>query len=171
MNTVDRSIAIMDTALRRRFSFIEMLPDADVLRQLFNPVIYDSGVSVNVADMLDIINDRISFLYDREHTIGHAFFMPLRDNPSVDTLAMIFEKSIIPLLQEYFYEDYAKIQLVLGDDGKTGDKKQFQFISDEDMDANKIFETIQELDSEKKYTINYPAFRRIESYKYISKRL
>ena len=171
MNTADRSIAIMDTALRRRFSFVEMLPESDVLRQLGNPIVYDNGVSVNVADMLDIINERITFLYDREHTIGHAFFMPLINNPSVETLAMIFEKSIIPLLQEYFYEDYAKIQLVLGDDGKTGDKKPYQFIMDEDMDANKIFETVQELDSEKKYSINYPAFKEIESYKLISKKL
>ena len=171
MNTADRSIAIMDTALRRRFSFVEMLPNSDVLRQLGNPIVYENGISVNVADMLDIINDRITFLYDREHTIGHAFFMPLISNPSMETLAMIFEKSIIPLLQEYFYEDYAKIQLVLGDDGKTGDKKQYQFITDEDMDANKIFETVQELDSEKKYSINYQAFREIYSYKYISKNL
>ena len=171
MNTADRSIAIMDTALRRRFSFVEMLPDADVLRQLGNPVVYDNGISVNIADMLDIINDRITFLYDREHTIGHAFFMPLISNPSVETLAMIFEKSIIPLLQEYFYEDYAKIQLVLGDDGKTRVKKQYQFVTDEDMEANKIFETVQELDSEKKYSINYQALREINSYKYISKNL
>ncbi len=148
-----------------------MLPDSNVLRQLGNPIVYDNGVSVNVADMLDIINERITFLYDREHTIGHAFFMPLVSNPSVETLAMIFEKSIIPLLQEYFYEDYAKIQLVLGDDGKTGEKKQYQFIADEDMDANIIFETVQELDSEKKYSINYPAFKEIESYKLISKKL
>ncbi len=171
MNTADRSIAIMDTALRRRFSFIEMLPDSNVLRQLGNPVVYDNGISVNIADMLDIINDRITFLYDREHTIGHAFFMPLVNEPNVETLGTIFEKSIIPLLQEYFYEDYAKIQLVLGDDGKTGDLKQYQFITDEEMDANKLFETIQELDSEKKYSINYPAFHEIESYKHISKKL
>ena len=171
MNTADRSIAIMDTALRRRFSFEEMLPDSDVLRELGDPVIYQDGITVNVANMLDIINERITFLFDREHTIGHAFFMPLIDDPSIGTLAKIFEKSIIPLLQEYFYEDYAKIQLVLGDDGKKGDKKQYQFIFDEDMEANKIFETVQELDSEKKYSINYPAFQKIESYKYISKRL
>ena len=170
-NTADRSIAIMDTALRRRFSFTEMLPDTDVLRNAFNPVLYENGVSVNVADMLDIINDRIAFLYDREHTIGHAFFMPLKDNHSIETLATIFEKSIIPLLQEYFYEDYAKIQLVLGDDGKTGDKKQYQFVSDEDLKPSDIFETVQELDPEKKYSINYPAFRKIESYKNISKKL
>lgn len=171
MNTADRSIAIMDTALRRRFSFVEMLPDSDVLRQMGNPNVISNGISVNIADMLDVINDRISFLYDREHTIGHAFFIPLITNPSLDMLAVIFERSIIPLLQEYFYEDYAKIQLVLGDDGKTGDMKQYQFISDEDVEANAIFETVQELDSEKKYSVNYSAFRKIESYKYISKKL
>lgn len=171
MNTSDRSIAIMDTALRRRFSFVEMLPDSNVLRNMFNPVVSDNGFSVNVADMLDVINDRITFLYDREHTIGHAFFMPLLKSPTIDTLAMIFEKSIIPLLQEYFYEDYAKIQMVLGDDGKTGDDKQFQFISDIDMNASSLFEGVVEMEPEKKYSINYPAFRKIESYKKIAKRL
>lgn len=171
MNTADRSIAIMDTALRRRFSFVEMLPDSNVIRNMFNPVVSDNGFSVNVADMLDVINDRITFLYDREHTIGHAFLMPLMKSPTIDTLAMIFEKSIIPLLQEYFYEDYAKIQMVLGDDGKTGDDKQFQFISDIDMNASSLFEGVVEMEPEKKYSINYPAFRKIESYKKIAKRL
>ena len=171
MNTADRSIAIMDTALRRRFSFVEMLPDSNVLRTMFNPVVSDNGFTINVADMLDVINDRITFLYDREHTIGHAFFMPLMKSPTIDTLAMIFEKSIIPLLQEYFYEDYAKIQMVLGDDGKTGDDKQFQFISDTDMNASSLFEGVVEMEPEKKYSINYPAFRKIESYKKIAKRL
>ena len=148
-----------------------MLPDSNVLRTMFNPVVSDNGFTINVADMLDVINDRITFLYDREHTIGHAFFMPLMKSPTIDTLAMIFEKSIIPLLQEYFYEDYAKIQMVLGDDGKTGDDKQFQFISDTDMNASSLFEGVVEMEPEKKYSINYPAFRKIESYKKIAKRL
>ena len=75
------------------------------------------------------------------------------------------------MLQEYFYEDYAKIQLVLGDDGKAKDKKQYQFISDAEMEATDIFETNPELDNEKKYSINYSAFKKIESYKNISKKL
>ena len=124
-----------------------------------------------MADMLDIINERIMFLYDREHTIGHAFFVPLKKNPTVDALAEIFKKSIIPLLQEYFYEDYDKIQLVLGDDGKKGEDKQYQFIFDEDMNPSTLFETVPELDSSKKYTIQQSAFEKIESYKKISKRL
>lgn len=68
--------------------------------------------------MLDKINERITFLYDREHTIGHAFFTKLAHSPDIKTLEIIFDKTIIPLLQEYFYEDYQKIQLVLGDNGK-----------------------------------------------------
>ncbi len=171
MNTADRSIAIMDTALRRRFSFVEMLPDSNVIRTMFNPVVSQNGFTVNVADMLDVINERITFLYDREHTIGHAFFMPLMKDASIETLARIFEKSIIPLLQEYFYEDYKKIQMVLGDDGKTGDNKQFQFITGDEMSAVDLFEGPVEMESETKYSINYPAFRKIESYKLIAKKL
>lgn len=171
MNTADRSIAIMDTALRRRFSFVEMLPDSDVIRSWGDPVVTQNGISVNVADMLDIINDRITFLYDREHTIGHAFFRKLKNNATIEVLAEIFEKSIIPLLQEYFYEDYEKIQLVLGDDGKNGDKWQYKFIADKELSANDVFSTTPELEPIKKYSINYDAFFKIESYKYISKKL
>lgn len=171
MNTADRSIAIMDTALRRRFAFKEMLPDSDVLRSDGGVIISENGNLLNVADMLDIINNRIMFLFDREHTIGHAFFMPLKNNPSVKMLASIFERSIIPLLQEYFYEDYEKIQFVLGDDGKTNDKKQYQFISDEEMVAYNLFETAPDFEPAKKYSINYEAFYKIESYKLISKKL
>lgn len=171
MNTADRSIAIMDTALRRRFSFVEMLPDSDVLRSIGADKVEANGITLNVADMLDVINERIAFLYDREHTIGHAFFTSLKDDPSVDNLGKIFEKSIIPLLQEYFYEDYSKIQLVLGDDGKTGDNKQYQFIRDEEVEAHKIFASAVELESTMKYTIQYSAFDKIQSYKMISKNL
>ena len=69
-------------------------------------------------------------MYDREHTIGHAFFSPLKEDPSIDRLASIFEKSVIPLLQEYFYEDYSKIQLVLGDDGKQKEEEPLGFLGD-----------------------------------------
>ena len=106
MNTADRSIALMDTALRRRFQFEEMMPDADVLRAIGADHVED----LDVAAMLEKINERITFLYDREHTIGHAFFTKLADSPTIETLQSIFEKSVIPLLQEYFYEDYQKIQ-------------------------------------------------------------
>ncbi len=172
MNTADRSIALMDTALRRRFSFKEMMPDPDVLREIGANTISDGGETLDVALMLEIINKRIEYLYDREHTIGHAFFTCLKDDPTIDRLASIFEKSVIPLLQEYFYEDYGKIQLVLGDNGKTGDNKQFQFIRDEKISITDVFAANPEVDiPENKYFIQEEAFRKIESYKLIGKGL
>ncbi|ACV39438.1 MrcB family domain-containing protein [Leptotrichia buccalis] len=167
MNTADRSIALMDTALRRRFQFVEMIPDTKVLRDIGADKVDD----LDVAAMLEKINERITFLYDREHTIGHAFFTKLKDDPTIETLASIFEKSIIPLLQEYFYEDYQKIQLVLGDNGKVD--ASTKFIKDEEVKVKNIFKENKEnavdvVDlPEKKYTINKEAFLNIESYKQI----
>lgn len=161
MNTADRSIALMDTALRRRFSFIEMMPDTDILRAIGA----DKVEELNVADMLDVINERIAFLYDREHKIGHAFFTGLKDDPSIEKLQSIFEKSVIPLLQEYFYEDYQKIQMILGDNGK--EDPDLKFIKDEKVVAKSIFkgnvEDVIDL-PEKKYSINKKALSNIQSY-------
>lgn len=164
MNTADRSIALMDTALRRRFQFIEMMPDSDVLRKIHADKVED----LDVAAMLDKINERITFLYDREHTIGHAFFTGLKDDASLSKLQSIFEKSVIPLLQEYFYEDYQKIQLVLGDNAKSDDS--LKFILDEKVVVKNIFkgnvEDVIDL-PEKRYSINKVAFGNINSYKEI----
>lgn len=164
MNTADRSIALMDTALRRRFQFIEMMPDSDVLRKIHADKVED----LDVAAVLDKINERITFLYDREHTIGHAFFTGLRDEASLAKLQSIFEKSVIPLLQEYFYEDYQKIQFVLGDNAKSDDS--LKFILDEKVVAKNIFkgnvEDVIDL-PEKRYSINKVAFSNINSYKEI----
>lgn len=165
MNTADRSIALMDTALRRRFQFIEMLPDSDVLRKIHADKVED----LDVAAMLDKINERITYLYDREHTIGHAFFTGLQgERATLENLKRIFEKSIIPLLQEYFYEDYQKIQLVLGDNGKSSD--ELKFILDKKIVARNVFKgNIEDtLDlPEKRYTINKTALEDIRSYKEI----
>lgn len=164
MNTADRSIALMDTALRRRFQFVELMPDADVLRAIGA----DDVEGLDVAKMLEQINERITFLYDREHTIGHAFFTKLKDSPNIETLSMIFQKSIIPLLQEYFYEDYQKIQLVLGDNGKSN--PEHKFILDEEVKVKSIFkgsaDDVVDL-PEKKYTINKDAFEFLDAYKEI----
>lgn len=164
MNTADRSIALMDTALRRRFDFEEMMPDAEVLRSIGADKVED----LDVALMLEKINERITFLYDREHTIGHAFFTGLKEDPTVEKLASIFSKSVIPLLQEYFYEDYQKIQMVLGDNGKTDD--DYKFIKDTDVVAKNIFkgnvEAVIDL-PEKRYEINESALYNLESYKEI----
>ncbi len=107
MNTADRSIAMMDTALRRRFDFIEKMPDPGVVRDEVGEI-----GSIDVASLLEIMNRRIEFLYDREHTLGHAFFLNIG---TIGELKAVFENKIIPLLQEYFYEDYEKIQAVLND--------------------------------------------------------
>ena len=166
MNTADRSIALMDTALRRRFSFIEMMPDSQILKDLNIGTITVDGVEINIARMLDVINERISYLYDREHMIGHAFFTKLVENSSLETLADIFKTNVIPLLQEYFYEDYEKIQLVLGDNAKTSD--DYKFILDREVKTNQVFKGDVDIDLiPKQYEIQEEAFFNIESYKEI----
>ena len=167
MNTADRSIALMDTALRRRFYFEEMLPNYDLLKDIF---VEDEGVKVNIGAMLKVINERIEYLYDREHTIGHAVFLELEENNNIDKLENIFKKSVIPLLQEYFYEDYDKIRLILGDNAKDEDE---QFIFAESIKPKDVFEgDIGDIDiPEKKYIIKYENFRNIMAYKNISKKL
>jgi hypothetical protein len=107
MNTADRSLAVIDTALRRRFDFIEMMPDLEELDGL----VIDG---IDVALMLARMNERIEHLYDREHTIGHAFFMKLTKDSGVAGLAQVFRNKILPLLEEYFFEDWEKITKVLG---------------------------------------------------------
>ena len=161
MNTADRSIALMDTALRRRFNFIEMMPDC---RTVEDVVIRQNGKEVNVGDVLDIINRRIEFLFDREHTIGHAFFTSLKngDSNSIERLADIFKNSIIPLLQEYFYDDYEKIRLVLGDNHKKDD--QFQFIKKINITPKELFGESIRLESTAVYSLNEDALGKIESY-------
>ena len=108
MNTADRSLVQLDAALRRRFSFIEMMPDADLI-----PVKTVDGI--NVKEMLQAINLRICALGDREHQIGHAYFMGLSEQSTVKDIADIFRGKILPLLQEYFYDDYAAIRAILSD--------------------------------------------------------
>ena len=105
MNTADRSVEALDTALRRRFSFEEMMPDVNLLES-------KDIDSIKLKDVLSTINDRIEILIDRDHTIGHSYFMNLKNS---EELKLVFKDKIVPLLQEYFYGDYGKIGLVLGD--------------------------------------------------------
>lgn len=110
MNTADRSLAVVDTALRRRFDFVEMMPDPEALKTR-------SVEGVDLVRMLETINLRIEHLYDREHTIGHSFFMGLTVESTLADLALIFKNNVLPLLEEYFYEDWEKIGKVLGNSG------------------------------------------------------
>nr|WP_277605789.1 AAA family ATPase [Acinetobacter higginsii] len=110
MNSSDRSLTSVDIALRRRFEFIEMLPDNKVLKNIQ----IKNATEIKVDQLLKVMNNRIKVLLDRDHCIGHAYFTPLIEKPSLESLMTIFEKRIIPLLQEYFFDDWSKINLVLG---------------------------------------------------------
>ncbi|EHD2482136.1 AAA family ATPase [Campylobacter jejuni] len=185
MNTADRSITSLDTALRRRFEFVEMMPDPDLLKNVFickdveNPnkdedYLGDDakteGFTEILQNILISINKRIEFLLDREKTIGHAFFMSEavkfnKDNwckpdeyeedwyvLSISKLKSIFQNKIIPLLQEYFYNDYALISAVLNDNGMIEkcekDDKYLQKIKNLDnVDSEKIIYNIASFDN------------------------
>lgn len=145
MNTADRSIALMDTALRRRFEFVEMMPEYDNLNEI-------NIEDINIGKMLKTINERIEYLYDRDHTIGHAYFINVSD---LKTLANVFKNKILPLLQEYFYDDWEKIRLVLGDS---------QFIK-EKKSANALFKSGTDYINDKiLYEIDKEAFYDEQNY-------
>lgn len=149
MNTADRSIALMDTALRRRFEFVEMMPEYDELNKI-------NIEDINIGKMLKMINERIEYLYDRDHTIGHAYFMSLKDGADISELASIFKNKILPLLQEYFYDDWEKIRLVLGDNG---------FIKEKEKDRKLLVLDGKEYETDKiLYEIKFEAFKEPENY-------
>ncbi|GAB3517027.1 AAA family ATPase [Photobacterium alginatilyticum] len=129
MNTADKSLAQLDIALRRRFEFVEMMTNYELLEK--TPDID----GINVSQLVRTINKRIELLYDREHTIGHSFFLPLKDNPSIDLLAEIFELQILPLLEEYFFEDWERVGMVLGDHLKQDESLRFVV---EQFDAEEV---------------------------------
>ena len=182
MNSADRSIALLDTALRRRFEFSEMMPDCEVLKSIWlvkdtegkrdkenylqdtNLHIGEYGVREETEILFQILkalNHRIEFLLDREHTIGHAFFFEkakfFKNNENVwyelslNDLKTIFAKKIIPLLQEYFYEDYAKIDAVLNENEMIESKNMQDLginLSDEFVESEKKIYKIVPLENE-----------------------
>ncbi|MDE2751352.1 MAG: AAA family ATPase [Gemmatimonadota bacterium] len=105
MNTADRSILPLDTALRRRFDHVERSPEPD------HPLIADRIAGIDLRKMLKAINVRISLLMDRERQIGHTYLFNVTD---IESLAAKFRTAMLPLLAEYFYDDWSKIRHVLG---------------------------------------------------------
>ncbi|MBC7458054.1 MAG: AAA family ATPase [Bdellovibrionaceae bacterium] len=150
MNTADRSIALIDLALRRRFDFIEMIPNANVIRSAINGTGVTEGV--DLVKIFNKINDRIEYLCDRDHMLGHAFFL---DATSLDKLREVFLKKVIPLLQEYFTEDWSKIGMVLGCDFSSGKGNQENnMICREKLNFKNLFNQDEENEEKYKYYIN-----------------
>lgn len=163
MNTADKSLAQLDFALRRRFDFVELLPQPKLL----------GGIKVHgiaVSKILTVMNQRIEVLLDREHVIGHSYFWSLKDLDSDDEreieLGNIFKRRIIPLLQEYFFSDWERIGWVLNDPSKH--------TSEQFVQTGKITPTISELFhssikglNDRRYLINEIAFNNPESYRKI----
>ncbi len=141
MNTADRSIAPLDTALRRRFDFIEMMPESE------HPLISQNLDGVNCQQLLSVVNERITALIDREHQIGHSYFIDIN---SMAQLADAFKNRIIPLLEEYFYDDREKISLVLNNNKfMTSEKiKTELFRNTEFIDTEKMIYELIKPDSE-----------------------
>jgi len=137
MNTADRSLALLDTALRRRFDFVALMPDTRAEKVVDDPssaplaglVVATEQGGIDVRRMLENINARIEALYDRDHSIGHAYFTHLWRKPDGQerfaALTDTFRNRIVPLLEEYFFEDWQKIRLVLADNQKRDPQAQF----------------------------------------------
>jgi 5-methylcytosine-specific restriction protein B len=158
MNTADRSLAHIDTALRRRFIFEELMPKPDLLgpEKL-------GGVKIDRYRMLDAINQRVEALFDREHTLGHAYFM------TGESLPDTFRRRVIPLLNEYFFEDWSKVRAVLADD-QVGDKTDLQFVTEKKVN-NKLLSNNTTGQSKFIYQLNEEALNNPAAYQKIYSKL
>ena len=158
MNTADRSLMGLDVALRRRFVFQEMPPCPDLLDGVTVP-----GVdSVTVGEMLRTMNQRIEALLDRDHCLGHAYFMPLRKTATLAQLGSIFRNQVLPLLQEYFFDDWQRIQWVLNDHRKA---EEHQFVQSDSVDVAKLLgPDVNVARSPQSWRINPKAFDLPQSY-------
>ncbi|MEK5743824.1 AAA family ATPase [Acinetobacter variabilis] len=158
MNSSDRSLTGLDIALRRRFTFVEMPPKPELLNDI-------EVEGLNIGELLKIINERIEVLLDRDHCIGHANFMSLKKQPTLEYLAAIFKQKIIPQLQEYFFDDWAKINMVLNANGmlKAKPVERSVLFPNVESDSDELFE------EQKTWQLNDTAFDSIASFSKIIK--
>ena len=161
MNTADRSLTGLDLALRRRFRFQHLAPLPDMLSK---KELCDSGVTMK--DVLETLNQRITALLDQDHCIGHALFMDLPDGSvPLDKLADCFRYAVIPLLEEYFFEDLEKIRLVLNDQRK---EKSLQFFQEAEGNENLFGNNeIQDVSIRKIWHLNEDAFQYMDAFVHI----
>jgi len=155
MNTADRSLSGLDIALRRRFTFREMPPKPELLEDI-------NVGELNIGRLLKVMNQRIEVLLDRDHCLGHAYFMPLASDPTLERLGQIFREQVLPLLQEYFFEDWQRIQWVLNDHRKAAENC---FIVQPSFNSDSLFgDQVVLSNQNNQWTINEEAFARVESY-------
>ncbi|WP_447778868.1 AAA family ATPase [Aeromonas veronii] len=161
MNTADRSLAGLDIALRRRFVFEEMPPRAELLDGV---VIEEEGHKVDVGRLLHTLNQRIEVLLDRDHCLGHAYFMPLKAaaKPTLAQLGYIFKQQILPLLQEYFFEDWQRIAWVLNDHRKN--EPDTMFLLEPDIDIEDLLGKVPVGKQRLRWTVNPNAFENPAAY-------
>jgi len=133
MNTADRSITNLDTALRRRFSFKEFPPNPSILNK---NIIKKNNKDIQLDKVLRVLNQRIEYLLDKDHQIGHSYFMKIH---SWEDLCDVFKNNIIPLLQEYFYNDWLKISQVLGDTESFSKSEDEKFLIKTKITSEKLF--------------------------------
>ena len=165
MNTADRSLSGLDIALRRRFTFIEMLPQPQLLDEV---VIHHEEGDIHAGKLLRVINQRIEVLLDRDHCLGHAYFMPLLVTPTLPMLASIFKNQVLPLLQEYFFEDWQRINWVLNGHHPDNITPRFICPPSGSQSLEKLFgkEVAAEL-TDRRWQFNDAAFMCLESYRLI----
>ncbi|WP_460042450.1 AAA family ATPase [Pseudomonas sp. S2_H01] len=155
MNTADRSLAALDIALRRRFTFIEVPPNPELLEE-----IEIEGIAID--ELLDVMNQRIAVLLDRDHCLGHAYFLPLKSEPTLARLEGVFREQILPLLQEYFFEDWQRIQWVLNDHRKDA---QSRFLIQPAQDLNDLFgDAVNLSQNSERWELNPAAFKNTDAY-------
>lgn len=155
MNSADRSVGAIDIALRRRFKFVPMVPDSSVIASelRMNGINPEEVDGINVIKLFDTMNSRIELLLDRNHLLGHALFMNVRCG---NDIVEVMRNRVVPLLEEYFFNDLQKVQLVFNDLDEAGELRNNAVYIHEIISVDGFFEYIGDylLDDKKHYVVN-----------------